>query len=122
MSEARYYRCFYKAVLTTRSGDPMLAARLIEPCGPIGALACDEIDDLVEAFEPGDVVRAVGTPTEYRGKPSLRIEAINCVRAAPAAAIVPRGQGDVDELRGYAQHYLSEITDNHFRRLITTAW
>jgi 3'-5' exoribonuclease len=121
MTETGYFRCFYKVVLTTRRGDPMLAARLIDAHGPIGAVAFDQIDHLIEAFEPGDVVRVTGSRTTFRDAPRIRITAIQSVRRAPPEAIVPASLCNPEQLLDFAEHYAEQVADPHYSRVVAAA-
>jgi 3'-5' exoribonuclease len=120
--ETRYYRCCHKAILTTRNGAPMLAARLRDAHGAVRAVAFDQIDHLADAFDPGDVVRTIGRLGTYRGKPNLRLESIQCLRSAPPAAIVPTTNRDLECFAGMVEHFRREITDPAFGRLLEASF
>lgn len=96
----------------------MLAARLRDAHGEFGAVAFGDIDHLVGAFDPGDVVRATGELGTYREKPQLRLHSVQCLRAAPPTAIVPTTSRDLETFAGMVEHFRREVTDAALGRLL----
>lgn len=115
----RHFRCFRKVIMTTRFGNPMLAARLVDANETVDAVAFGtDVAALASRFEPGDVVRVVGEPGEFRGHPQIRLGAIKRVATAPPAEIVPTlSRRDGDVFAGFAEHLLTAESAGRFGRL-----
>src|SRR4051812_3036442 len=114
------FACARKDRLVSRSGSPYLSLELRDRTGTIAARAFRDADVLSGRFDRGDVVRVAGRVERFRDE--LVLEARAIARVAPdevdPAAFLPVAYRDLDELDGFLEHLVGEVTDAGFAALL----
>src|SRR4051794_35558559 len=113
------FACTRKDRLVSRTGTPYLSLALRDPTGAVPARAFRDAGVLSGRFERGAVVRVAGRAGRFRDDRVLGVRA--GARVAPEdvapAAFLPVAYRDIDELDGFLEHLVGEVTDRGFGAL-----
>ncbi|HVP03074.1 MAG TPA: HD domain-containing protein [Solirubrobacteraceae bacterium] len=116
------YACTRKDRLIARTGAPYLAVELRDRSGALPARLFRDADLHGARFERGDLVRATGRVTRFRGE--LQAELTALARAPEGAAdpaqFLPAAYRDLDELDGFLEHLAGEVRQPGLRGLLDT--
>src|SRR5207248_1200408 len=116
------FACTRKDRLTTRTGSPYLALELRDRTGTVKARAFRDADLLGGRFDRGDLVELSGRVERFREE--LVVEVLEIARADPGSAgadpesFLPTAYRDLDELDGFLEHLVDEVTDRPYRALL----
>jgi 3'-5' exoribonuclease len=98
-----------KRKLRTKAGAPYLALELVDPTGRIDARVWNDVDLLDGRFGEGDAVRVLGRVERFRDRLQLDVRALESADVDPAS-LTPAARRDVDELRGFLEFLVGELT------------
>jgi 3'-5' exoribonuclease len=98
-----------KRKLRTKAGAPYLALELVDPTGRIDARVWNDVDLLDGRFGEGDAVRVLGRVERFRDRLQLDVRAVEAADVDPAS-LTPSARRDVDELRGFLEFLVGELT------------
>ncbi len=117
------YACIRKDRLTARTGTPYLAIGLRDRTGSLEARLFRDADLHGARFERGDLVRASGRVTSFRGERQAELTAIRRAGAGEAdpAAFLPVAYRDLDELDGFLEALAGEVRQPGYRALLERA-
>lgn len=116
------YACTRKEKLTARSGAPYLSVELRDASGKIGARAFRDASFLAGQFDRGDIVRVAGRVESFKDERQINLRSIK--RTEPGDAVDPRdflpsAYRDVDELEGFFEHFVREVHDPSYSRILS---
>ena len=115
------FACTRKDRLVSKTGSPYLSLELRDRTGAVSARAFRDADVLSGRFDRGDVVRVAGRVERFRDE--LVLEARAIARVAPEevdpGAFLPVAYRDLDELDGFLEHLVDEVTDSGFAGLLS---
>jgi 3'-5' exoribonuclease len=94
----------------TRNGAPYLALELVDPSGRIEARIWDDVDLLDGRFEEGDAVRVLGRVERFGGRLQVQVRAVEAAPGTDPAELTPTMRRDADELDGFLEFLVGEIT------------
>lgn len=114
------YACTRKDRLTARTGAPYLALELRDRTGALPARLFRDADLHGARFERGDIVRATGRVTRFRGELQAELTAAARVdpQGADPAAFLPVAYRDLHELEGFLDALAGEVRQPGFRALL----
>jgi 3'-5' exoribonuclease len=114
------YACTRKDRLTARTGSPYLALELRDRTGTLPARLFRDADLHGARFERGDLIRATGRVTRFRGELQAELTAAARVdpQGADPAAFLPVAYRDLDELEGFMDALAGEVRQPGFRALL----
>jgi 3'-5' exoribonuclease len=114
------YACTRKDRLVARTGSPYLALELRDRTGALPARLFRDADLHGARFERGDLVRAAGRVTRFRGELQAELTAIATAPpgAADPAAFLPTAYRDLDELDGFLEHLAGEVRQPGYAALL----
>jgi 3'-5' exoribonuclease len=98
-----------KRKLRTRSGAPYLALELVDPTGHIDARVWNDVELLDGRFGEGDAVRVLGRVERFRDRLQLDVRSLEASDVDPAT-LTPSVRRDKDELAGFLEFLVSEIS------------
>jgi 3'-5' exoribonuclease len=98
-----------KRKLRTKAGAPYLALELVDPTGRIDARVWNDVELLDGRFGEGDAVRVLGRVERFRDRLQLDVRAVEAAEVDPAS-LTPAARRDVDELRGFLEFLVGELT------------
>ena len=98
-----------KRRLRTRSGAPYLALELVDPTGHIDARVWTDVELLDGRFAEGDAVRVLGRVERFRDRLQLDVRSLEASEVDPAT-LTPSVRRDADELAGFLEFLVSEIS------------
>jgi len=98
-----------KRKLRTKGGAPYLALELVDPTGRIDARVWNDVDLLDGRFGEGDAIRVLGRVERFRDRLQLEVRSLEAAEVDPAT-LTPAARRDVDELRGFLEFLLAELT------------
>ncbi len=104
------YAVSKKRKLKTRNGAPYIALELVDPSGRIEARVWNDVDLLDARFAEGDAVRVLGRVERFRDRLQLDVRSIESVPDADPAALTPTMRRDADELHGFLEFLVVEIS------------
>ncbi len=104
------YAVAKKQRLRTRSGAPYLALELIDRSGRIDARVWHDVELLDDRFAEGDAVRVLGRVERFRDRLQLEVRSLESAPEADVTELVPRARRDIDELDGFFDFLVSELT------------
>src|SRR5438094_6791227 len=104
------YAVVRKRRLRTRGGADYLALELVDPSGRIEGRIWNDVDLLDARFAEGDAVRVLGRVERYRDKLQLEVRAIEAAPGEDPAAYAPALRRDADELDGFLDFLVAEIS------------
>ena len=94
----------------TKNGAPYLALELVDASGRIEARIWDDVELLDGRFAEGDAVRVLGRVERYGGKLQVQVRAVEAAPDADPAELTPTLRRDADELDGFLEFLVAEIT------------
>ena len=106
-----------KQRLRTRSGSPYLALELVDPSGKIEARVWNDVELLEQRFGEGDAVRVLGRVERFRDRLQLEVRSLEPADVDPAS-LVPESRRDVDELDGFFEFLVGEISHKGLRAVV----
>lgn len=117
------YACVRKDRLTARTGMPYLAIGLRDRTGSLEARLFRDADLHGARFERGDLVRASGRVTAFRGERQAELTAIRRADTGEAdpAGFLPAAYRDLDELEGFLEALAGEVRQRGYRALLDRA-
>src|SRR3954453_15530826 len=117
---AGVFACTRKDRMVSRAGTPYLSLELRDKTGALPARAFRDADVLAGRFDRGDVVKVAGRVERFRDELMVDVRAV--ARVAPEdvdpAAFLPVAYRDLDELDGFLEHLVGEVTDRGFGALL----
>jgi len=99
-----------KRKLRTKAGAPFLALELVDPSGRIDARVWNDVDLLDRRFDEGDAVRVLGRVERFRDRLQLDVRTLEAAQVDPAS-LTPAARRDTDELHGFLEFLVGELTD-----------
>src|SRR5438067_6452422 len=122
LAEARgvegVYAVARKQRLRTKGGAPYLALELVDPSGRIDARVWQDVELNDSRFDEGDAVRVLGRVERFRDRLQLAVRAIEAAPEADAAALAPAMRRDADELEGFLEFLVAEISHAGLRAVV----
>ncbi len=114
------YACTRKDRLVARTGSPYLSLELRDRSGALPARLFRDADLHGGRFDRGDLVRASGRVTRFRGDLQAELTAVGRVPdgAADPASFLPVAYRDLDELDGFLEHLAGEVRQPGFQTLL----
>ncbi len=112
------YAVARKRRLTTRSGAPYLALELVDPSGRIEGRVWNDVELLDGRFGEGDAVRVLGRVERFRDRLQLDVRTLEAAPDTDAAALAPAMRRDADELEGFLEFLVAEISHPELRALV----
>ncbi|MER3408974.1 MAG: phosphohydrolase, partial [Thermoleophilia bacterium] len=103
------YAVARKRRLRTRAGSEYLALELVDRSGRIEGRVWQDVDLLDGRFDEGDAVRVVGRVERYRHRLQLEVRTVERAKVDPAS-LVPALRRDADELEGFLDFLVSEVS------------
>src|SRR5256885_4469708 len=107
-----------KQRLRTKGGASYLALELVDPSGRIDARVWQDVELLDSRFAEGDAVRVLGRVERFRDRLQLAVRAIEAAPEADAAALAPAMRRDADELEGFLEFLVAEISHAGLRAVV----
>ena len=104
------YAVAKKERLRTKNGAPYLALELVDPSGRISARVWNDVELLDTRFGEGDAVRVLGRVERFRDKLQLDVRTLEPAADVDPAAMAPAMRRDADELEGFLEFLVAEIT------------
>jgi 3'-5' exoribonuclease len=98
-----------KRKLKTKGGAPYLALELVDPTGRIDARVWNDVELLDGRFGEGDAVRVLGRVERFRDRLQLDVRTLESSEVDPAS-LTPTARRDVDELSGFLDFLVGELT------------
>jgi len=98
-----------KRRLRTRNGAPYLALELVDPTGHIEARVWNDVELLDGRFAEGDAIRVLGRVERFRDRLQLDVRSLEAADVDPAT-LVPSLRRDGDELEGFLEFLVAEIS------------
>lgn len=98
-----------KRKLRTKSGSTYLALELVDPTGRIEARVWNDVELLDGRFAEGDAVRVLGRVERFRDRLQLDVRSLEASDIDPAT-LTPTARRDRDELDGFLEFLISEIS------------
>ena len=112
------YAVRLKRKLRTKSGASYLALELVDPTGTIEARIWKDVELLDGRFGEGDAVRVLGRVERFRDRLQLAVRAIEAAPEADAAALAPAMRRDADELEGFLEFLVADVTHPGLTRTV----
>ena len=113
------YAVARKQRLTTRAGAPYLALELVDPSGRIEGRVWQDVELLDGRFDEGDAVRVLGRVERFRDRLQLDVRTLEAAPDTDAAALAPAMRRDADELEGFLDFLVAEISHAELRTVVT---
>lgn len=104
------YAVAKKERLRTKNGAPYLALELVDPSGRISARVWNDVELLDTRFSEGDAVRVLGRVEKFRDRLQLDVRTLEPAEGVDPAAMAPAMRRDADELEGFLEFLVAEIT------------
>jgi 3'-5' exoribonuclease len=104
------YAVAKKQRLRTRNGAPYLALELVDPSGRIAARVWNDVELLDGRFAEGDAVRVLGRVEKFRDTLQLDVRTLEPAADVDPATMAPAMRRDADELEGFLEFLVAEIT------------
>jgi 3'-5' exoribonuclease len=112
------YAVARKRRLRARSGSDYLALELVDSSGRIEGRVWHDVDLLDSRFGEGDAVRVLGRVERYRNRLQLDVRGIETAPDADPAALTPSLRRDADELEGFLDFLVAEISHPDLRATV----
>jgi 3'-5' exoribonuclease len=112
------YAVARKQRLTTRAGAPYLALELVDPSGRIEGRVWQDVELLDGRFDEGDAVRVLGRVERFRDRLQLEVRTLEAAPETDAAALAPAMRRDADELDGFLDFLVAEISHPELRAVV----
>ena len=94
----------------TKNGAPYLALELVDASGRIEARIWDDVELLDGRFAEGDAVRVLGRVERFGGRLQVQVRAVEAAPDTDPAELTPTMRRDADELEGFLEFLVGEIT------------
>jgi 3'-5' exoribonuclease len=104
------YAVAKKERMRTKNGAPYLALELVDPSGRISARVWNDVELLDTRFGEGDAVRVLGRVEKFRDRLQLDVRTLEPAEGVDPAAMAPAMRRDADELDGFLEFLVAEIT------------
>jgi 3'-5' exoribonuclease len=104
------YAVAKKERMRTKNGAPYLALELVDPSGRISARVWNDVELLDTRFGEGDAVRVLGRVEKFRDRLQLDVRTLEPAAGVDPAAMAPAMRRDADELEGFLEFLVAEIT------------
>jgi 3'-5' exoribonuclease len=104
------YAVARKQRLRTKGGAPYLALELVDPSGRIDARVWHDVELLDSRFAEGDAVRVLGRVEKFRDRLQVDVRTLESAPDADPAELAPALRRDADELEGFLEFLVGEIT------------
>jgi 3'-5' exoribonuclease len=98
-----------KRKLRTKGGAPYLALELVDPTGHIEARVWNDVELLDGRFDEGDAVRVLGRVERFRNRLQVDVRTLESADIDPAT-LTPTARRNVDELQGFLEFLVDELT------------
>jgi 3'-5' exoribonuclease len=112
------YAVARKRRLRTRTGNDYLALELVDPSGSIEGRVWHDVELLDSRFAEGDAVRVLGRVERYRNRLQLDVRGIEPAAGADPAELTPTLRRDADELEGFLDFLIAEISHAGLRSAV----
>jgi 3'-5' exoribonuclease len=112
------YAVARKRRLRTRGGSAYLALELVDPSGRIDARVWQDVELLDRQFGEGDAVRVLGRVERFRDRLQLEVRSIETLEDVDAGTMAPALRRDADELEGFLEFLVAEISHRALRRTV----
>jgi 3'-5' exoribonuclease len=112
------YAVSRKERLKTRAGAPYLALELTDESGRIDARVWSDVNVLDARFEEGEAVRVLGRVESFRDRLQVQVRTIEPAPEADLEKLVPAGRRDPDELQGFLDFLVAEISHPGLRSTV----
>jgi 3'-5' exoribonuclease len=109
------YAVAKKERLRTRNGAAYLALELVDPSGRISARVWNDVELLDARFAEGDAVRVLGRVERFRDRLQLEVRTLEPAQDVDPASMAPAMRRDADELEGFLEFLVAEISHNGLR-------
>jgi 3'-5' exoribonuclease len=104
----------------TKNGAPYLVLELVDASGRIEARIWNDVELLDGRFEEGDAVRVLGRVERFGGRLQVHVRAVEAAPDADPAGLTPAMRRDADELDGFLEFLVAEITHPALATLVTS--
>src|SRR5260221_11846459 len=104
------YAVMRKEKLRTRGGAAYLRLELADQSGRIDARVWNDVELLDTRFGEGDAVRVLGRVEKFRDTLQLDVRTLEPAADVDPAAMAPAMRRDADELEGFLEFLVAEIT------------
>ena len=112
------YAVAKKERLRTRNGAAYLALELVDPSGRISARVWNDVELLDARFSEGDAVRVLGRVERFRDRLQLEVRTLEPAEDVDPAAMAPAMRRDADELEGFLEFLVAEISHSGLRAAV----
>jgi 3'-5' exoribonuclease len=112
------YAVAKKERLRTRNGAAYLALELVDPSGRISARVWNDVELLDARFSEGDAVRVLGRVERFRDRLQLEVRTLEPAQDVDPAAMAPAMRRDADELEGFLEFLVAEISHDGLRNAV----
>ena len=112
------YAVAKKERLRTRNGASYLALELVDPSGRISARVWNDVELLDARFAEGDAVRVLGRVERFRDRLQLEVRTLEPAQDVDPASMAPAMRRDADELEGFLEFLVAEISHNGLRTAV----
>jgi 3'-5' exoribonuclease len=112
------YAVAKKERLRTRNGAAYLALELVDPSGRISARVWNDVELLDARFSEGDAVRVLGRVERFRDRLQLEVRTLEPAQDVDPAAMAPAMRRDADELEGFLEFLVAEISHDGLRTAV----
>jgi 3'-5' exoribonuclease len=112
------YAVAKKERLRTRNGAAYLALELVDPSGRISARVWNDVELLDARFSEGDAVRVLGRVERFRDRLQLEVRTLEPAQDVDPASMAPAMRRDADELEGFLEFLVAEISHNGLRSAV----
>jgi 3'-5' exoribonuclease len=112
------YAVAKKERLRTKNGAVYLALELVDPSGRINARVWSDVELLDTRFAEGDAVRVLGRVERFRDRLQLDVRTLEPAEGVDPAAMAPAMRRDADELEGFLEFLVAEISHTGLRAAV----
>ncbi|MGD0715143.1 MAG: HD domain-containing protein [Gaiellaceae bacterium] len=112
------YAVAKKERLRTKNGAVYLALELVDPSGRIDARVWSDVELLDTRFAEGDAVRVLGRVERFRDRLQLDVRTLEPAEGVDPAAMAPAMRRDADELEGFLEFLVAEISHTGLRAAV----
>ncbi len=112
------YAVAKKERLRTKNGAAYLALELVDPSGRIDARVWSDVELLDTRFAEGDAVRVLGRVERFRDRLQLDVRTLEPAEGVDPAAMAPAMRRDADELEGFLEFLVAEISHTGLRAAV----
>ncbi len=112
------YAVARKERLRTRAGASYLALELTDESGRVEARVWNDVELLDSRFAAGEAVRVLGRVESFRDKLQIQVRTLEPAPEADPAKLTPAGRRDPDELEGFLDFLVAEISHETLRESV----